>query len=67
MAKIQYENKEQLNVNETIPAKNKCMADDMNEIKNVVNGNDDLVGDLSTLETAEILAKASPLNPNEEI
>lgn len=62
MAKIQYENKEQLNVNETIPAKNKCMANDMNEIKNVVNENDDLVGDLSTLETIEKSSVVGALN-----
>lgn len=62
MAKIQYENKEQLNVNETIPAKNKCMANDMNEIKNVVNENDDLVGDLSTLETTEKSSVVGALN-----
>ena len=40
MSKITYENKEQLNTNENIPAKNKCMASDLNEIKEVVNEND---------------------------
>ena len=40
MSKITYENKEQLNTNENIPAKNKCMASDLNEIKSVVNEND---------------------------
>ena len=62
MAKIQYEDKEQLNVNETIPAKNKCMANDMNEIKNIVNGNDDLVGDLSTLATTEKSSVVGAIN-----
>lgn len=40
MSKITYENKEQLNTNENIPAKNKCMASDLNEIKSIVNEND---------------------------
>ena len=40
MSKITYEDKEQLNTNENIPAKNKCMASDLNEIKEVVNEND---------------------------
>ena len=40
MSKITYENKEQLNTNENIPAKNKCMASDLNEIKEIVNEND---------------------------
>lgn len=40
MSKITYEDKEQLNTNENIPAKNKCMASDLNEIKSIVNEND---------------------------
>lgn len=40
MAKITYIDKEPINIDPTIPAKNKCMADDMNEIKNVVNENE---------------------------
>lgn len=51
MAKIQFEDKVALNENASIPDINKCKAIDMNEIKSVVNGNDDLVGDLSTLNT----------------
>lgn len=51
MAKIQFEDKVALNENTSIPDVNKCKATDMNEIKTVVNGNDDLVGDLSTLNT----------------
>lgn len=51
MAKIQFEDKVALNENSNIPDVNKCKATDMNEIKSVVNGNDDLVGDLSTLNT----------------
>lgn len=53
MAKIQFEDKVALNENASIPDINKCKATDMNEIKNVVNGNDDLVGNLSTLNTTD--------------
>ena len=41
MAKIQYENKVSLIENADIPDINKVKADDMNEIKQVVNENDD--------------------------
>ena len=41
MAKIQFEDKVALNENANIPDINKCKATDMNEIKSVVNGNDD--------------------------
>lgn len=41
MAKITYENKVALNVNSDIADKNKCNAADLNEIKEVVNTNDD--------------------------
>lgn len=51
MAKITYTNKVTMNENADISAVNKIRAADMNEIKNVVNGNDDLVGDLSNLDT----------------
>ena len=51
MAKIQFENKVALNENASIPDVNKCKVTDMNEIKSVVNENDNLVGDLSTLNT----------------
>lgn len=53
MAKIQFENKVALNENASIPDINKCKATDMNEIKSVVNKNDDLVGNLSTLNTTD--------------
>lgn len=36
---IEYEDKVALNVDIGVPDKNKCKADDMNEIKNVVNNN----------------------------
>ena len=42
MAKITYDNKIQLNENANIPNNQKCRAVDMNEIKNIVNGNDDV-------------------------
>ena len=35
MAKITYTDKEAMNIDPSIPAKNKCMADDLNQIKNV--------------------------------
>ena len=40
MAKITYTDKEALNEIPSIPAKNKVQAEDMNEIKNVVNQNE---------------------------
>lgn len=51
MAKITYENKVALNVNSDIPDVNKCNAIDLNEIKDVVNTNDDNMGLLSNLNT----------------
>lgn len=51
MAKITYENKVALNVNSDIPDVNKCNATDLNEIKDVVNTNDDNMGLLSNLNT----------------
>ena len=58
MAKITYENKVALNVNSDIADVNKCNATDLNEIKNVVNENDDnttnnsnAIGNLSSLNT----------------
>lgn len=58
MAKITYANKVALNVNSDIADVNKCNATDLNEIKNVVNNNDDdfntlntNVGDLTQLQT----------------
>ena len=51
MAKITYENKVALNVNSDIADINKVNASDLNEIKNVVNENDDNVGLLNNLTT----------------
>lgn len=43
MAKITYDDKISINENADIPAINKCQASDMNEIKQVVNENDDKI------------------------
>ena len=51
MAKITYGNKVALNVNSDIADINKCSASDLNEIKDVVNTNDDNMGLLSNLNT----------------
>lgn len=64
MAKITYDNKIQLNENANIPNNQKCRAVDMNEIKNIVNGNDDIVGALSDLSTSN---KTSVINAINEV
>lgn len=51
MAKITYANKVTLNPQPSIADENKVTDDDMNEIKTVVNNNDNNVGDLSNLAT----------------
>ena len=51
MSKIGFADKVALNENASIPDINKCKASDMNEIKQVVNENDDKVGDLTNLAT----------------
>ena len=43
MAKLLYENKEDIYVDSSIPDKNKVKADDMNEIKEVVNANENKI------------------------
>ena len=48
---ITYSDKSALNVNANIPDINKVKADDMNEIKQVVNDNATAMGDVSTLKT----------------
>lgn len=50
MSKITYTNKVDLTTS-SVAANNKVVAADMNEIKSVVNTNDDSVGDVSTLTT----------------
>lgn len=51
MAKITYEDKVFLNKNSQIADKNKVNDSDLNEIKEVVNQNDENVGNLSDLNT----------------
>lgn len=69
MAKITYENKVALNVNSDIADVNKCNATDLNEIKNVVNENDDnttnnsnAIGTLSNLNTTSKNNLVSAIN-----
>ena len=69
MAKITYENKVALNVNSDIADVNKCNATDLNEIKNVVNTNDDnttnnsnAIGNLSSLNTTSKNNLVSAIN-----
>ena len=51
MAQITYADKSTMNENSSIPATNKCQASDMNEIKSVVNGNYNEVGNITNLTT----------------
>lgn len=69
MAKITYENKVALNVNSDIADVNKCNATDLNEIKQVVNENDDnttknsnAIGNLSNLNTTNKNNLVSAIN-----
>lgn len=64
MAKITYEDKVALNVNSDIADINKCNASDLNEIKDVVNTNDDNMGLLSDLNTTN---KGSMVNAINEV
>lgn len=62
MAKITYEDKEFINKNENITDKNKVNDTDLNEIKEVVNGNDDNIGDLSDLNTSDKSSLVNAIN-----
>lgn len=62
MAKITYENKVALNVNPDIADINKCNASDLNEVKSVVNENDDNMGLLSNLNTTSKSNLVSAIN-----
>lgn len=64
MAKITYQDKVALNVNSDIADINKCNASDLNEIKDVVNSNDDNMGLLSNLNTTN---KSSVVNAINEV
>lgn len=52
--KLTYANKVAINENAEIPNINKITDDDMNEIKTVVNNNDDIVTNATTYSTDEI-------------
>ena len=62
MAQITYTNKVALNENPEIADINKVTDDDMNEIKSVVNTNDGLRGDLSTLTTTTKTSTVAAIN-----
>lgn len=64
MSKITYADKETLYINADVPANKKTQSSDMNEIKQVVNENDNKVGDLNDLNTTD---KTSIVNAINEI
>ena len=53
MSKITYADKETLYINADVPANKKTQSSDMNEIKQVVNENDNKVGELNDLNTTD--------------
>lgn len=62
MAKITYEEKEFLNKNAEVADNRKVNDTDLNEIKNIVNQNDDNIGDLSNLETSSKTSLVNAIN-----
>lgn len=62
MAKITYEDKVALNENPEIALINKVTDDDLNEIKSVVNTNDDNVGVLTNLTTTDKTSAVNAIN-----
>ena len=64
MSKITYADKETLYINADVPANKKTQSSDMNEIKQVVNENDDKVGELNDLNTTD---KSSIVNATNEV
>ena len=62
MSKITYSDKVTLNENPNVADVNKVKADDLNEIKNVVNANDDNVGDLADLKTIDVSSIVNAIN-----
>jgi len=62
MAKITWANKTTLNPQPSIARENKCTNADLNEIKSVVNTNDDNVGDLSDLNTTDKTSIVGAIN-----
>lgn len=64
MGKITYADKEKFYTNADIPANKKVQSSDMNEIKQVVNENDDKIGELNYLNTTD---KSSMVNATNEV
>ena len=62
MAQITYADKSTMNVNSSIPDINKVNASDMNEIKSVVNGNYNEVGNITTLTTTDKSSVVNAIN-----
>ena len=62
MSKITYTDKVTLNENPNVADVNKVKADDLNEIKNVVNANDNNVGDLADLKTTDVSSVVNAIN-----
>lgn len=62
MAQITYTNKETLNSQPSIADKNKVKAEDMNEIKSVVNTNYGEVGDITNLNTTNKTSIVNGIN-----
>lgn len=62
MSKIIYANKVMLSENSNVADVNKVKADDLNEIKNVVNANDDNVGNLADLKTTDVSSIVNAVN-----
>ena len=62
MSKITYADKVTLNENPNVADVNKVKADDLNEIKNVVNANDNNVGDLADLKTDDVSSIVNAIN-----
>ena len=62
MAQITYADKSTMNENSSIPAINKCQASDMNEIKSVVNGNYNEVGNITNLTTTDKSSVVNAIN-----
>ena len=62
MSKITYADKETLYINADVPANKKTQSSDMNEIKQVVNENDNKVGELNNLNTTDKSSIVSSIN-----
>lgn len=65
MATISYQNKVAINTNSGVADINKVKAEDMNEIKSVVNGNYNEVGDITNLNTTDKTSVVNAINENE--